>query len=350
VNREIEKKLYKIQPKIRKFCKNLRNNGQYRLSEWPLILNGRFLALGKTLVSVSFKEIRTLVLPVGGLGTRFLPATKAIPKEMLPVAEKPLVQYAFEEAREAGIERFVFVTGRNKDSIEDHFDSVFELEKILDEGNKRELLEKTVGWMPEAGQIVFLRQQKPLGLGHAVLCAEKFVGNEVFAVCLADDMDYDDGGNYLRRMIELAKIENSSVLGVTEVPKGDVSKYGIIGVRESVGDVLKIDRMIEKPSVEIAPSRFASVGKYVLDPNIFWYLKRVKPGVNNEIQLTDGIKMALENGEPYRGLIFRGDRFDCGSVLGYLEANIHYALRNKNIGKDVEKIINRFYRKINDEN
>jgi UTP-glucose-1-phosphate uridylyltransferase len=266
---------------------------------------------------------------------------------MLPVAEKPLVQYAFEEAIEAGIEKFIFVTGRNKNSIEDHFDNAFELEKVLDDKNKTELLEKTMGWMPRAGQIVFLRQQRPLGLGHAVLCAEKFVSDEAFAVCLADDMDYGEGENFLGKMIELAKKENSSVLGVTEVLNEDVSKYGIVGISEAFGDILRINNIVEKPSIAEAPSRFASVGKYVLNSSIFGYLKKLKPGVSSEIQLTDGIKMSLDSGESYDGLVFRGNRFDCGSVLGYLEANIHYALRNKKIEKDVKRIIDRFYREVN---
>ncbi|MDR3078785.1 MAG: UTP--glucose-1-phosphate uridylyltransferase [Rickettsiales bacterium] len=292
------------------------------------------------------KRIRTLVLPVGGLGTRFLPATKAIPKEMLPVAEKPLVQYAFEEGVEAGIERFIFVTGRNKSSIEDHFDNAFELEKALDDRNKMELLEKTMGWMPQAGQIVFLRQQKPLGLGHAVLCAERFVGDEAFAVCLADDMDYGENENFLGKMIQVAGRENASVLGVTEVPEEDVTRYGIVSVRGAAGDVLEVDGMVEKPPLGEAPSRFAAVGKYILGPSIFKYLKKVRPGVNSEIQLTDGIKMAMADGEPHRALIFRDNRFDCGSLLGYLEANVHYALENKAIESGVRGIIEKFHRKI----
>jgi UTP--glucose-1-phosphate uridylyltransferase len=303
----------------------------------------------KNMNIMSFGQIRTLVLPVGGLGMRFLPATKAIPKEMLPVAGKPLAQYAFEEARKAGIERFIFVTGRNKTSIEDHFDSAFELEKTLENKKKLDLLDKTTGWMPEAGQITFLRQQRPLGLGHAVLCAEKFVGNEMFAVCLADDMSYSQGGNYLLDMIKLANTKSSSVLGIAEVPEEDVSKYGIVDVEENRGDILKIVGMVEKPSLDTAPSKLACIGKYILNPSIFKYLKMIKPGVNSEIQLTDAIKMAIDNGESYYGLVFGDIRFDCGSVLGYLEANVHYALKDKNINNAVKKVIDKFYRDIHGE-
>jgi UTP--glucose-1-phosphate uridylyltransferase len=298
---------------------------------------------------MTFRKVKTMVFPVGGLGTRFLPATKAIPKEMLPVAEKPLMQYAFEEARDAGIERFIFVTGRNKSSIEDHFDNAFELEKTLNDSNKAELLEKAIGWMPKAGHIVFLRQQRPLGLGHAVLCAERFVGNEPFAVCLADDMSYSENGNYLSTMISLAGEKGASILGLAEVSRDEVSKYGIVDPgKEYWGDLVKIYSIVEKPPKELTPSNLASVGKYVLSPSIFKYLRLLKPGAGSEIQLTDGIQMLLETESCY-GLIFRGDRFDCGSILGYLEANIHHALRNVKITGDVKKIIARFYREINDK-
>ncbi|MDR2077727.1 MAG: UTP--glucose-1-phosphate uridylyltransferase GalU [Rickettsiales bacterium] len=294
---------------------------------------------------MNFKNIKTIVFPVGGLGTRFLPATKAIPKEMLPVAEKPLIQYAFEEAKDAGIEKFIFVTGRNKTSIEDHFDSAFELEKTLSDRNKTELFEKVAGWMPEAGQIVFLRQQKPLGLGHAVLCAERCVGSEPFAVCLADDMNYSRGGNYLLDMINLAGEKEANVLGLKEVSRDEVSKYGIVDIEKYEGDLLKIRGIVEKPQKDVAPSNFASVGKYVLSPNIFRYLRLLKPGAGSEIQLTDGIQLMLKTESCY-GLNFRGNRFDCGSVLGYIEANIYHALENAKIADDVKKIIAKFYGEI----
>ena len=294
------------------------------------------------------KKIKTIVFPVGGFGTRFLPATKATPKEMLPVAEKPLIQYAFEEALNAGIEKFIFVTGRNKNSIEDHFDNAFELQKTLDEKKKTEMLEKTIGWLPPAGQIVFLRQQKPMGLGHAVLCAEKFVGDEPFAVSLADEMVYKQNGNFLKDMIDIAEEKNANIIGVAEVEKKDVSKYGIIDFNSNNGDLYKIQNMIEKPSIEEAPSNLSNIGRYVLNPEIFEYLKQTELGAGGEIQLTDAMKKMLQNDDFY-GLKFNDRRFDCGSVIGYLEANIYYALKNEKIKDKVENIINNFYRDINND-
>lgn len=294
------------------------------------------------------KKIKTIVFPVGGFGTRFLPATKATPKEMLPVAEKPLIQYAFEEALNAGIEKFIFVTGRNKNSIEDHFDNAFELQKTLDEKKKTEMLEKTIGWLPPAGQIVFLRQQKPMGLGHAVLCAEKFVGDEPFAVSLADDMNYKQNGNFLKDMIDIAEEKDANIIGIGEVEKKNVSRYGIIDFDSNDGDLYKIKNMIEKPSVEEAPSNLSNIGKYILKPEIFEYLKQTELGISGEIQLTDAMKKMLENDDFY-GLKFNDRRFDCGSVVGYLEANIYYALKNEKIKDKVENIISNFYRDINND-
>lgn len=293
------------------------------------------------------QKIKTIVFPVGGLGTRFLPATKATPKEMLPVAEKPLIQYAFEEAREAGIEKFIFVTGRNKSSIEDHFDNAFELQTILTEKNKQEMIEKTIGWMPEAGQIVFLRQRNPLGLGHAILCAEKFVGTEPFAVSLADEMVYEDK-NYLSRMINLYNEigEKSNILGINEVEKlEDVKKYGILDISEENETYVKAKDMIEKPEPKQAPSKLSMVGRYILQPEIFDILKQTPKGSGSEIQLTDAMKTLLKTQDFY-GLKFRGNRFDCGSVVGYLEANIYYALKNPKIHNEVKNILKKF----NDQN
>lgn len=294
------------------------------------------------------KKIKTIVFPVGGFGTRFLPATKATPKEMLPVAEKPLIQYAFEEALNAGIEKFIFVTGRNKNSIEDHFDNAFELQKTLDDKKKTEMLEKTIGWLPPAGQIVFLRQQKPMGLGHAVLCAEKFVGDEPFAVSLADDMNYKQNGNFLKDMIDIAEEKDANIIGIGEVEKKNVSRYGIIDFDSNDGDLYKIKNMIEKPSIEEAPSNLSNIGKYILKPEIFEYLKQTELGAGGEIQLTDAMKKMLQNDDFY-GLKFNDRRFDCGSVVGYLEANIYYALQNEKIKDKVENIISNFYRDINNE-
>ena len=287
-------------------------------------------------------KVKTIVFPVGGYGTRFLPATKATPKEMLPVAEKPLIQYAFEEALDAGIERFIFVTGRNKNSIEDHFDNAFELQVVLDEKKKKELLEKTIGWLPPAGQIVFLRQQKPLGLGHAILCAEHFVGNEPFAITLADEMTYDYSENFLKKMINLAESKNSNVIGVAKTEKDKLNKYGIINFSNKNNDIYKIINMVEKPDIDKAPSNLHIVGKYILKPEIFTFLKQTTVGTGGEIQLTDAMaKMLLE--QDFYGLEFKKELFDCGSILGYLSANIFYSFKNEKIKNDVKKIIEYYY-------
>ncbi len=294
------------------------------------------------------KKVRTIIFPVGGYGTRFLPATKAIPKEMLPVAEKPLIQYAFEEAREAGIEKFIFVTGRNKNAIEDHFDNSFELQAILSDRKKKETLEKTIGWLPEAGQIVFLRQQNPLGLGHAILCAEKFIDNEPFVVSLADEMCYDSENNFLKQMIDVVGDQNINLLGLNEVEKENVSKYGIVEPVFSNGDLIKINGMVEKPNIEDAQSNLSIVGKYILQSEIFNYLKNTSAGSGGEIQLTDAMNEMLKSTGNFYGLKFKKEEFDCGSVLGYLEANIYYALKNEKIKNDVKNIINKFYELVNE--
>lgn len=292
------------------------------------------------------KKVRTIIFPVGGLGTRFLPATKATPKEMLPVAEKPLIQYAFEEALNAGIERFIFLTGRNKNSIEDHFDNAFELQTILNEKKKEKLLQKTIGWLPTAGHIVFIRQQEPLGLGHAILCAEKFVGDEPFAITLADDMNYSIKENFLKNMIKIAEKEKSNVVGLGEVEKENVNKYGIVDPLSINGEIVKIKDMVEKPEILKAPSNLSLIGKYILQPEIFSFLKKTKKGNGNEYQLTDAMKLMIKTFD-FTGLIFKEERFDCGSILGYLEANIYYALQNEDINQNVKNIINKFHNKVN---
>ena len=294
------------------------------------------------------KKVKTIVFPVGGLGTRFLPATKATPKEMLPVAEKPLIQYAFEEAVNAGIEKFIFITGRNKNTIEDHFDNNYELQSKLTKARKEELLEKTVNWLPPAGQIIFTRQQDTLGLGHAVLCAEKIVGDEPFAVVLADELFYEKDSNILKNMIDLyeSKDEKTNIVAVQKVKnKKDVSKYGIIDIAENKGNYLKVKGMIEKPKVEEAPSDFSMVGKYIFEPEIFKYLKEIQPGVGGEIQLTDAIKETIKDYSNY-ALIANEERFDCGSLEGYLKANITFALDNEKTREKTKEIIKEFCEKI----
>jgi UTP--glucose-1-phosphate uridylyltransferase len=289
------------------------------------------------------RKVKTAIFPVGGLGTRFLPATKSLPKEMLPIANKPIIQYAFEEARDAGIEKFIFVTGRNKNAINNHFDHAYELESKLDERNKSEELAQVMSWMPSAGQLAFVRQQRPLGLGHAVLCAKNFIAkDEAFVVILADEMllmRKDRKQNFLRDMIDSyeSKQEISSIVAVGEIDILESNKYGII--RNS--DDQKIIDMVEKPKPELAPSNLAMTGRYILQPEIFEYLERLEPGSGGEIQLTDAMKlMCLQH--PFYYQKITDQRFDCGNVLGYLEANIAFALDNEVIKGDVLKILKKY--------
>ena len=289
------------------------------------------------------KKIKTAVFPVGGLGTRFLPATKSLPKEMLPIANKPIIQYAFEEARDAGIEKFIFVTGRNKNAINNHFDHVYELESKLDESNKSKELEQVVAWLPGAGQIAFVRQQKPLGLGHAVWCARNFIADdEPFVVILADEMLAQTKGrkrNFLGTMIDAyyKKGELSNFIAVGEVENKDTSKYGIIKIKGAD----KIIDMVEKPQPKDAPSNLAITGRYILQPEIFKYLENFEVGSGNEIQLTDAMKKMCKKSPFYYKKIDE-ERYDCGNVLGYLEANIAFALNNPGISSEVQKILEKY--------
>jgi UTP--glucose-1-phosphate uridylyltransferase len=288
-------------------------------------------------------KVKTAIFPVGGLGTRFLPATKSLPKEMLPIANKPLIQYAFEEACEAGIEKFIFITGRNKNAIANHFDHAYELESKLDEKNKEEELKKVIGWMPQAGQISFVRQQKPLGLGHAVWCARNFINkDELFAVILADELLMPTKNNFknlLSQMIEelASKPANSSIIGVDEVAFSEVNKYGII---KNEGAEKIID-MVEKPLIDKAPSNLAIIGRYILQPKIFEYLEKFQIGSGGEIQLTDSLREMCKN-YPFFYKKNTQKRFDCGSVLGYLEANLAFALNDDNINQEVKNIIKKY--------
>lgn len=289
------------------------------------------------------KRIKTAIFPVGGLGTRFLPATKSMPKEMLPIANKPIIQYAFEEAREAGIEKFIFITGRNKNAINNHFDHVYELESKLDEKNKAQELNQVVGWMPSAGQIAFVRQQKPLGLGHAVWCARNFIADdEPFVVILADEMmakNHAGDKNFLTKMIDFyeSKPSGSSIVAVGSVAKSETKKYGIIAPFNQE----KIIDMVEKPEPQDAPSDLAITGRYILQPEIFSYLERGEIGSGGEIQLTDAMRKMCKN-QPFFYKKIEEQRFDCGNVLGYIEANIAYALNDKSICEDVKKILQKY--------
>lgn len=289
------------------------------------------------------RKVRTAIFPVGGLGTRFLPATKSMPKEMLPIANKPIIQYAYEEAKAAGIEKFIFVTGRNKNAINNHFDHAYELESKLDEKNKSQELDQVMGWLPEAGQVAFVRQQKPLGLGHAIWCARNFIASdESFVVILADEMMMQSKGrkrNFLGEMIDLyqRKEEISSVVAVGEIENKDSTKYGIIAISGEE----KITDMVEKPKPEVAPSNLAITGRYILQPEIFEYLAKFEVGSGGEIQLTDAMK-AMCKKHPFYYKKIDEVRFDCGNVLGYLEANVAFALQNDGIREDVKKILKKY--------
>ncbi|HEX5509752.1 MAG TPA: UTP--glucose-1-phosphate uridylyltransferase GalU [Pseudolabrys sp.] len=276
-------------------------------------------------------RIRKAVFPVAGLGTRFLPATKAMPKEMLPIVDRPLIQHVVDEARQAGIEDLIFVTGRQKGIIEDHFDRQFELEATLNERGKKSELTLLAGDLPEAGTASFTRQQSPLGLGHAVWCARELVGNEPFAVLLPDVLVQHPRG-CLAQMIDAAeKLEDkANVIAVEEVPVDRVHMYGIVGVGPSKGKAFGITQMVEKPKAADAPSNLSITGRYILQPEIFGVLSKQAAGAGGEIQLTDAM-VQLARTQPFYGLKFEGRSFDCGSKIGFLTANVAYALERKDI-------------------
>ena len=282
----------------------------------------------------SRKPIRKAVFPVAGLGTRFLPATKSIPKEMLPIVDKPLIQYAVEEALEAGIDTLIFITSRKKHAISDHFDSEFELETKLAADGKQELLERITGIVPDHVGRVHVTQPEALGLGHAILCAESVVGDEPFAILLADDMIRNDGDGALGQMTEVYQQTGASVIGVEEVPESLTSSYGIVGVRENAQGRMQIETIVEKPLPKDAPSRLGVVGRYVLDPSIFACLRKVQAGAGGEIQLTDGIAALLAS-HPVLALPLVGERFDCGSRHGFIKATIEYAMDHDDMRDDI---------------
>lgn len=278
-------------------------------------------------------KITKAIFPVAGLGTRFLPATKANPKEMLPIVDKPLIQYAVEEAVEAGIRELIFVTNSSKRSIEDHFDSNFELEAALQEQGKDELLKIVKGILPDGVSCAYIRQKSPQGLGHAVLCAKQFVMQEPFAVLLADDLI--DGGRQscLKQMVEHFNDKQTSLIAVEKIPLSETKKYGIVDVTSVDELLIAIRGIIEKPDSEQAPSCLGVVGRYILTPKIFTYLENTAKGSNGEIQLTDAIAKLLLNETVY-AYQFQGKRYDCGSKLGYLQATVAYALKHPELASD----------------
>ena len=276
--------------------------------------------------------IRTAVFPVAGRGTRFLPATKASPKEMLPVVDKPLIQYAVEEALAAGAQRLVFITGASKRAIEDHFDSDQELEHLLEAQGKSDLLNQLRSVLPSYASCIYIRQPAPLGLGHAVLCAQPAVGAEPFFVHLADDLIRSDVA-CLQQMAEVYEAKKASVLGVQLVPRQDTEKYGIVAVEADKSSTSRVRSIIEKPKPAVAPSNLAVVGRYVLAPSIFEHLEKIGQGAGGEIQLTDGIA-ALMREEAVYAHRFTGKRYDCGSKLGYLQATVEFGLAHPQLGKE----------------
>ncbi len=277
--------------------------------------------------------IRKAVFPVAGLGTRFLPATKASPKEMLPVVDKPLIQYAAEESEAAGISQMIFVTGRAKRSIEDHFDKAYELEAELTQAGKTALLGIVHNILPSHVTCIYLRQAEALGLGHAVLCAKSVVGHEPFAVLLADDLIKGEGQGVVAQMADVYERYGCSVLCVEEVPWDETNKYGIVETEKGPDGELRVTSIVEKPAPQDAKSNLAVVGRYLLTPRIFTKLETTNRGKGGEIQLTDGISALLQD-EPVIAYPFRGKRYDCGSKLGYLEAQVEFGLTHKELGED----------------
>ena len=290
------------------------------------------------------KKIRKAVIPAEGLGTRVLPATKAQPKEMLVIVDKPALQYLVEELLAAGIEEILIVTGRNKGSIENHFDYSYELERTLEENGKKDLL-KVVNHISEMSNIYYVRQKKPLGLGHAISCAEAFVGDEPFVVLLGDDIIYTDKEKgqlpVTKQLVEKYKeLQGGTILGVQEVPHKNVSKYGIIKPLKKIDEkTVAVEDFIEKPSVDEAPSNLAALGRYVLEPEIFSYLKNTKPGKGGEIQLTDAILAMKNNGEKLYAYNFDGLRYDTGDKFGMFVANVEFGLRHEELKDRVKEYL-----------
>ncbi|MDA8108086.1 MAG: UTP--glucose-1-phosphate uridylyltransferase GalU [Betaproteobacteria bacterium] len=283
------------------------------------------------------QRLRKAVFPVAGFGSRFLPVTKASPKEMLPIVDKPLIQYAVEEAAAAGITDMIFITGRNKRAIEDHFDKAYEIETELAAKGKRELLDLVQGVLPPGCRCIYIRQVEPLGLGHAVLCAQPVVGDEPFAVLLADDL-IDANPAEMAQMAECYRKEGCALLGVEEVPREQTASYGIVSADRPEGDVTPVRAIVEKPAPAVAPSTLAVVGRYVLTPRIFDLLAAVTPGAGGEIQLTDAISALLRE-ERVLAVKLHGRRYDCGSKLGYLKATVELGLRHPETGADFARYL-----------
>ena len=275
------------------------------------------------------QKVRKAVFPVAGLGTRFLPATKASPKEMLPIVDKPLIQYAVEEAIEAGITDIIFISSRTKRTVEDHFDKAYELETELESRNKHRVLELVQSIRPPGVNFMFVRQAEALGLGHAVLCAKPIVGNEPFAVLLADDL-VDGTPPVMKQMTDLYAYYQSSILGVQTVAREETASYGIVDVNPMAERVSRVNAIVEKPQPDIAPSTLGVVGRYILTPRIFHHIEQLKPGAGGELQLTDAIAALLQE-QQVLAYAFDGIRYDCGSKIGYLQATVEYAMKHPEV-------------------
>lgn len=286
------------------------------------------------------KPVTKAVFPVAGMGTRFLPATKAMPKEMLPIVDKPLIQYAVEEARDAGIEEIIFVTGRGKTVLLDHFDHSFELEQILESHGKEEALSQVQDVLSKPGQISSTRQQQPLGLGHAVWCARHFIADEPFAVLLADDLIMAKPG-CLKQMMRIYSQTGGNIVASEEVPAEQTTRYGILDVIEDDGRLARAKGLVEKPKPSHAPSNLCIIGRYILQPEVFKHLSKHKQGAGGEIQLTDALAKTIDT-IAFHGLRFEGRRFDCGSKLGFLEAQIAFALARDDLSDGTRQILKKY--------
>ena len=290
--------------------------------------------------SKPWKPVRKAVFPVAGLGTRFLPATKVMPKEMLPLSDRPLIQHAIEEARDAGIEEFIFVTGRYKEMLEEHFDYQPELAATLEQRGKTDLLEKIRSTALPEGSLFLTRQPKPLGLGHAVWCARKLVGDEPFAILLPDDVVLAQRG-CLSQMMDTYREVGGNLVAVMDVPREQTGSYGILDIRDDDGKLVDIRGLVEKPKPENAPSTLSIIGRYILQPAVFDRLATFETGAGGEIQLTDAMAKLIGK-QPFHGLRYDGQRYDCGSRLGFIEANIAYALQDPEIGDRVKEIVKNY--------
>jgi UTP--glucose-1-phosphate uridylyltransferase len=287
------------------------------------------------------QRIRKAVFPVAGLGTRFLPATKAMPKEMLPIVDKPLIQYAVEEAKAAGIEQFFFVTSRAKGAIDDHFDHAFEVEATLRERGRHDLVAELEGRLPEPGQIAYTRQQTPLGLGHAVWCARGLVGDEPFAVLLADDLMLCEQP-CLAQMVEAYEEVGGNIVAIIDVPREQTQRYGVLDIVSDNGRLAQARGVVEKPEPEKAPSTSTIIGRYIIQPEVFGHLARAEAGSGGEIQLTDALERLIRDGQVFHGLRFSGRRYDCGDKLGFLEATIAFGLAHPELGPGLKQILSTY--------